>query len=364
MSVISLYSYKMKQIIKRRYFLAFTAAILALLGLLYNGILTWALPLYTFFLVPLVEFLIPPKDQNHLEAEEQELLADKTFDWILYAIVPIQYSLLIIFLFSMNSEMLAWERIGKIFTFGICCGIYGINVAHELGHRREKRERLMSLMLLLTSQYMHFYVEHNKGHHKYVSTKEDPASARLNEWIFPFWIRSITMGYISAWKIQLKELKQKKIPFFHFKNEMLRFLFIQILLILFIGFFFSWFVMLYYLASAGIGILLLETVNYIEHYGLERRLNTDGKYIAVKPIHSWNSDHLLGRGILFELSRHSDHHYKASRKYQILRSFENSPQMPTGYPGMIVLSMFPPLWFYTMNKKVDSLRKTYPEYLA
>jgi len=354
----------MKQTLEKRYLLAFTAAILALLGLLYNGIITWVLPIYTFFLVPLIEFLIPPKDQNHTLIEEQELLSQKAYDWILYAIVPIQYGLLVIFLFSMNTEMQTWERIGKIFTFGICCGIYGINVAHELGHRREKRERLMSLMLLLTSQYMHFYVEHNKGHHKYVSTKEDPASARLNEWVLLFWIRSITMGYISAWKIQLRELKQKKVPFLHYKNEMLRFLFIQLFLMLFIGFFFSWFVLLCYVASAGIGILLLETVNYIEHYGLERKMNANGNYIAVKPIHSWNSDHLLGRGILFELSRHSDHHYKASRKYQILRSFENAPQMPTGYPGMIVLSLISPLWFRLMNKRVQDLRGNYPDQLA
>lgn len=351
-------------ILKRRYFLAFTASILAFCGLFFNGLFTWALPIYVFFLLPVLELFIPPSKHNYSESEEQALLNNKIFDWMVYAIVPIQWGLVILFLFSMTTDLNLWDRIGKIFTFGICCGIYGINVAHELGHRPKKSERFMSLILLLSSQYMHFYVEHNKGHHKYVSTKEDPASARLNEWLFVFWIRSIAAGYFSAWKIQLKELQKKNYPFFHYKNEMLRFLFIQITLLVAIGLLFSWMVMLYFIMAAGIGILLLETVNYIEHYGLERKMNSDGNYIAVKPIHSWNSDHLLGRGVLFELSRHSDHHYKASRKYQILRSFDNSPQMPTGYPGMIVLSMFPPLWFYTMNKKVNSLRKTYPEYLA
>ena len=115
---------------------------------------------------------------------------------------------------------------------------------------------------------------------------------------------------------------------------------------------------LYYLAAAVIGILLLETVNYIEHYGLRRKKIDGAYYEKVMPAHSWNSNHPLGRILLFELSRHSDHHYMASRKYQILRHFDESPQMPTGYPGMMVLSMFPPLWFYIMHKKIDEYKKT------
>lgn len=354
----------MLTVFRKRYFLAFVAAILAFCGLYMNGKWTWLLPIYSFFLIPLVELLLKPSARNHKESDEKQLRESKIFDFLVYIIVPIQWALLLVFLFSMKQDLLWWERGGKIFTFGICCGIFGINVAHELGHRIKKHEKLMSLALLLTSQYMHFYIEHNKGHHKYVSTLEDPASARYNEWLFIFWFRSIIMGYSSAWKIQIRDLRKNKKSFFHFKNRFFLFQIIQLLLIVLIVFIFSFKIALYYLMSALIGILLLETVNYIEHYGLLRKKNEEGKYMAVKPIHSWNSNHKLGRSLLFELSRHSDHHYKASRKYQILRSFEDSPQMPTGYPGMIVLSMFPPLWFYIMNKKVNSLRKSYPEYLA
>jgi len=108
-----------------------------------------------------------------------------------------------------------------------------------------------------------------------------------------------------------------------------------------------------FVAAALVGILLLETVNYIEHYGLQRQVINPGRYEVVQPHHSWNSDHILGRILLFELSRHSDHHYKANRKYQILRHIDDSPQMPTGYPGMILLSLIPPLWFTVMNDRVD-----------
>lgn len=120
--------------------------------------------------------------------------------------------------------------------------------------------------------------------------------------------------------------------------------------------------MFYFILAAVVGILLLETVNYIEHYGLVRKLKESGKYERPLPHHSWNSNHVIGRLLLFELSRHSDHHYQASRKYQILRHHDNSPQMPTGYPGMIVLALFPPLWFSVMHKELENLDPSlYPE---
>ena len=109
----------------------------------------------------------------------------------------------------------------------------------------------------------------------------------------------------------------------------------------------------YFLLAAVFGFLLLETVNYIEHYGLSRKQNENGKYERTMPHHSWNSNHILGRMMLFELSRHSDHHYLASRKYQILQHHQNAPQMPTGYPGMMILSLFPPLWFKVMHKQME-----------
>jgi alkane 1-monooxygenase len=111
--------------------------------------------------------------------------------------------------------------------------------------------------------------------------------------------------------------------------------------------------MLCFIAAALMGGLLLEAVNYIEHYGLLRKPSGDKGFERVKPEHSWNSDHVLGRLLLFELSRHSDHHYLASRKYQVLRHFDEAPQMPTGYPGMILLALVPPAWFRVMHRTLE-----------
>ena len=127
---------------------------------------------------------------------------------------------------------------------------------------------------------------------------------------------------------------------------------------------FGWKAMLLFLLAATIGFLLLETVNYIEHYGLRRDKVSEHRYENVQPHHSWNSNHPIGRVLLFELSRHSDHHFEPHRKYQVLKHHEASPQMPTGYPGMMVLSTIPPLWFLVMNKRIDSENKKVKSKLA
>lgn len=137
---------------------------------------------------------------------------------------------------------------------------------------------------------------------------------------------------------------------------MIQFTLIQTAFLLLIYFGFGLPVLLYFMAAALTGILLLETVNYIEHYGLQRKPTGEGKYERAMPAHSWNSDHILGRIFLFELSRHSDHHYMASRKYQVLRHHDDAPQMPTGYPGMMLLSLVPPAWFYVMNRRIKKMQ--------
>ena len=102
-----------------------------------------------------------------------------------------------------------------------------------------------------------------------------------------------------------------------------------------------------------IGFLLLETVNYLEHYGLQRQQKSSGRYERVRPEHSWNSNHPVGRALLFDLTRHSDHHANPNRKYPVLRHFDASPQLPTGYPGMILLALVPPVWFSVMHPHIE-----------
>ena len=318
-----------------------------------KGIYCWLPLLFTFFLIPSIELLIKPDSRNLDEVEESLAKKNKAYDLILYLAVILQYYSLWLFLSNFDLHNLTtFEVVGRVFSMGLLCGTFGINVAHELGHRVNFFEQLLAKMLLLTSLYMHFFIEHNKGHHKHVATPHDPSTAKLNQPVYLFWPQTLIGTYKSAWRISIQEAKKNNKLFYLVNNEMFLFQAIQIAFTFCIYFIFGLPVTLLFIAAAFIGALLLETVNYIEHYGLTRQQTNNNQYERVQPEHSWNSNHIIGRLLLFELSRHSDHHYMASRKYQILRNIDKAPQMPTGYPGMILLSLFPPLWFNVMHKQL------------
>ena len=340
-----------------KYLLAFTSPAIAWISFHYSGIYSFALVIYAFLVIPIIELFIKPDHSNVNANDEKELLKAPFFNILIYAMVPAHYFLLLKFFSVMKiTTVNSVAFYGHILTMGILCGIIGINIAHELGHRSSSFEKILAKSLLLTSLYMHFYIEHNRGHHKRVATPDDPASARKGEMIYIFWIRTIIFSYFSAWQLELKKLRKNKQSFFSWQNEMLRFHYIEFIFIFCIYYYFGITVMLSFIAAAIIGILLLEMVNYIEHYGLSRQPSGDGNFEKVMHYHSWNSDHLIGRLLLFELSRHSDHHHKASKPYQLLNSWEGSPQMPTGYPGMMILTLFPPIWFRVMHRKIDRLQ--------
>jgi alkane 1-monooxygenase len=295
-----------------------------------------------------------PVDIGNLKPKEADSkLKRKLFDWLLYFNLPVVFGLLIFALHTVSAASLRpYEFIGLIISVGIVLGVNGINVAHELGHRQSTNERFLAKALLLPAFYMHFYIEHNFGHHLHAATPEDPATARYNQSVYSFWLTSTVRQYFSAWKIQTALLKRNASRFLGIYNDMLWFTFFQITYLTVVALIFGSTGFIFALFAGVTGFILLETVNYIEHYGLLRLKTRSGRYERVKKIHSWNSNHVIGRIILYELTRHSDHHYKSSKKYQVLDCHEESPQMPFGYPTSMVLAMIPPLWFRIMNKRV------------
>ena len=318
-----------------------------------TGIWCWLPLLYAWVLIPGLELILKPQEKNMDTTEEELAKEDPLYDWMLYIAVVMLYPMLYLFLDNItNPELGILDLYARTFSMGLLCGSFGINVGHELGHRVKPVEQWLAKLSLTTSLYAHFFIEHNKGHHKNVATPEDPSSARLHEPLYFFYFRTVFGSLISAWKIAADETQKKNKPVFSWHNELLQLFFIQAILLAFIVYFFGPLACLFFILAAAIGALLLETINYIEHYGLSRKLQAGGKYERAMPHHSWNSNHVVGRLMLFELSRHSDHHYLASRKYQILRHHDNAPQMPTGYPGMMMLSLIPPLWFYVMHKRM------------
>lgn len=340
-----------------KYLTPFVLYVLSMIAFSGNGIVCWLPLMYTFFLVPFLELFIKANPNNLDEVEEALAKKNSIYDYILYAAVIMQYYSLWLFLHSLKQDALSTLDIaGRVISMGLLCGTFGINVGHELGHRVNKLEQTFAKMLLLTSLYMHFFIEHNKGHHKHVATPNDPSTAKYNQSLYAFWPQTLIGTYLSAWKIANEEVTKNGKHWFSLQNEMLLFQLIQIAFVSIIYYFFGFHIAILFVIAAFIGGLLLESVNYIEHYGLTRNESGEDQYERVQPHHSWNSNHIIGRLMLFELSRHSDHHYLASRKYQILRSFEHAPQMPTGYPGMILLSLCPPLWFKIMHHQIKKYK--------
>lgn len=344
-----------------RYLSVFTLPITVYLSFTGNGLMTFFPLIFFFAVVPLLELCFKPVATNLENTAREKVKNARVYDVLLYMVLPVQWGFLWFFLSSIERPGLSWwEVAGMVSAMGMMCGVFGINIGHELGHRVDRGERLIGELLLLSSLNTHFLPYHNLGHHKHVATPSDPATARKGEIVFLFWVRSNFTSYLQAWQIELKRLEKKGKRIISPHNRMLVYFIAQVGLVATIYFLFGALPLFAFLGAAIFGVLLLETVNYIEHYGLLRKLNDKGVYERVKPWHSWNSDHMIGRVLLFELSRHSDHHYLASKKYQILDSFEESPQMPTGYPGMMLLSLVPPLWFRVMDPKVERIRAEHP----
>ncbi len=336
-----------------KYLAGFTIPLFAVFSLLWPNYFAFLTLIYAFAIIPIGEQFFAGSAENVSETQEKQLLSDKTYDFLLYLSLPIQWAILIFFAFLVShNEYTFLQLLGMTLSVGICSGTIGINVAHELGHRSKYYEQFMAKGLLLSSLYMHFFVEHNRGHHKYVATPNDPATAKLNESVYLFVLRSFIGSYISAWKIQLELNKKNNSNFFSFQNEMFWFQCIQLFTISAFYYFFGSLAGLLFIASAVIGFILLEVINYIEHYGLLRKEVAPGKFEMVKPTHSWNSDKTIGRLILFELTRHADHHYKASKKYQVLKHHDDSPELPFGYPAMMLCSLIPSLFFKIMNPRI------------
>lgn len=341
-----------------KYFSGFIGIIAIWVSLTSHGIAAYSAMLYYFVFIPLIEVIGPSSEENMSEAEEEVEKKDIWYDAAIYLMVPAHLFLLFYFLYTIGDPTLSTsDYVGRVIAMGLGCGINGINVAHELGHRVKPHEKIMAKIQLLSSQYMHFIIEHNRGHHKNVSTDEDGSSAKRNEMVYTFWLRSVFHCYTYAWTLENERLRKRNLPVLSFQNEMIRFSIIQISSLLLIYILLGPAVLKAYMIAAVIGFLLLESINYIEHYGLRRKKTERGTYGKVLPVHSWNSDHVLGRMMLFELTRHSDHHYKASRKYQILRHFDDSPQMPFGYPAMLVLSLLPFVFIPMMNKRIDKFKE-------
>ena len=312
----------------------------------------WLTPFIVFGLIPLVDLLVGDNRDNPPEEAVPRLQQDGYYRWLTYLYLPVQYAALALGCWVfVHGDLSLIGVAGLVATVGVVNGI-AINTAHELGHKRERVERWLSKVALAPTGYGHFYVEHNRGHHVRVATPADPATSRLGESFWAFWPRTVTGSLRSAWRLETDRFRLRRRTPWTWRNDLLSGWAMTLVLFATLTVLFGPGVLPFLIPQAVFGFTLLEVVNYLEHYGLARQLTAGGRYEKVDPRHSWNSDRTVTNIFLFQLQRHSDHHANPLRRYQALRSFDVSPQLPAGYASMVVTALVPPLWRRVMDPRV------------
>ena len=301
---------------------------------------------------PLLDWVIGEDRNNPPEAVVMQLDQDPYYRRLTYLIAPLHFVTLIACAYYAATQPLSWWAFLLIAIFaGLTAGL-AINTAHELGHKNSRVEKTLAKIVLAVAAYGHFSIEHNRGHHKDVSTPSDPASARMGESIYKFAMREIPGAFRRAWRVERERLETRQLPVWHYSNAILQSYAVTATVSLALLALFGWKVLPFLLLHNFFAYWQLTSANYVEHYGLLRERDASGRYEPCQPRHSWNSNHILSNLVLFHLQRHSDHHTHPLRRYQSLRHFEDVPALPNGYFGMYLLAYLPPLWFRVMDQRL------------
>ncbi len=318
----------------------------------------WALGIPLFFsyvVIPFLDWGIGSDENNPPEEIVPQLEEDRYYRVLTYITVPMHFVVLIaIAWFVGTHDLSVWALLATAITAGSYSGL-GINTAHEMGHKKTALERWLAKIVLAVPAYGHFCIEHNRGHHTEVATPEDPASSRMGESIYKFALREIPGAFRRGWNQEKVRLERQGKSVWHWKNDILQSFAISAVLQLGLISAFGW-IMIPFLAVHNVWAWFqLTSANYIEHYGLLRARDENGRYERCQPHHSWNANYIFSNIVLFHLERHSDHHANPTRRYQSLRNFDDIPELPNGYYGMYMIAYMPWLWFKVMDKRVLSL---------
>jgi alkane 1-monooxygenase len=323
-----------------------------------NGIWLWLGPIVFLGLVPILDAIPVLNPSGSPDDFIEQLRRDRFYRWQTYLFLPLQY---VGFLAGMwliaRGDLLLGEQVGMAVTVGFLV-ILGFNSAHELGHQRESVERWLSKIALAPCGYGHLYTEHNRGHHARVATPNDPTSSRLGESYYAFLVRAASGSLRGAWSIESRRCARKGHRTASVHNDVVNSWLMTAALWAGVLVWLGWSVLPFLVIQAMVAIALLEAVNYLEHYAmLRQRIVSNGreKYEPVRPRHSWNSDSVLTHLLLYRLQRHGAHHESdaiESRRARVSREDDESPVLPTGYAGMILLALVPPLWRRVMDPRV------------
>lgn len=317
-----------------------------------NAVWLWAFLALFYVGVTVMDRLFGEDLSNPPESAVPRLEADNYYRYITYAVVPVLWFGFFFNVIFLATHELPWYHwLAVVLTTGSMLG-FGLNLCHEMGHKKNLLDRKLAVATLALGAYGHFSVEHNRGHHRHVATPEDPASSRMGETIYRFVFREMPGAFFRAWDLECERMERLGKSDWSLDNEMVQGGVITFVL-------YAGLIALYGVAMVPILMLVafwggfqLTSANYIEHYGLIRKKLANGRYEQCQPHHSWNSNHIASNLVLFHLQRHSDHHAHPTRSYQSLRDFPDLPRLPVGYFGMFLAAYVPPVWFRIMNPRL------------
>ncbi|MCU4571446.1 alkane 1-monooxygenase [Acinetobacter ursingii] len=309
-------------------------------------------PIVLHVIIPTIDTIIG-KDANNPTNEDIKLLEnDPYYATLVKTFIPLQYAANVYACYiASRKETSFLDKILIGISMGAVNGI-AINTAHELSHKQDRIDHLLSHMTLVPTGYNHFRVEHPYGHHKRAATPEDPASSQMGETFYEFWPRTVLGSLKSAIEIETNRLKRKGKQFWSKDNELLQGWAMSATFHASMVKLFGKGAIPYLATQAFYGISLFEIINYIEHYGLLRQKKADGNYERTMPEHSWNNNNIVTNLFLYQLQRHSDHHAYPTRPFQALRHFDEAPELPSGYASMLLPALIPSMWFKMMDKRV------------
>ena len=318
--------------------------------------LWFLLPFFVNYVItPLLDQAIGEDENNPPEAVVMQLDRDRFYRRLTYATVPLHFFTLIACAVYAGTQSLSWWAFVLLALHAGMVGGLAINTAHELGHKNSRLEKWLARLTLAVPAYGHYMGEHNRGHHMTVSTPEDSASSRMGESIYRFALREIPGAFRRGWQVERDRLQTRQLPLWHWSNPILQSYAVTAAITVLLLAWSGWLAIPFLLLHHASAYWQLTTANYIEHYGLLRTRQSNGRYERCQPHHSWNSNHILSNLVLFHLERHSDHHANPLRRYQSLRHFDDLPSLPNGYLGMFLLAWVPPLWFRVMNPRLLAL---------
>ena len=306
----------------------------------------------SFGLLPLLDYLIGESRSNPPEAVVEQMAEDNYYRVLLHIAVVLYWTAFLVTAWVVGTRDLPlWAAAALTVSAGVSSGT-AITVGHELGHKTNLLDRWSAKIALALSGYGHFCIEHNRGHHTWAATPEDPASARMGESVYAFATREIPGTLKRGLHHERERLSRKGIGFWSLRNDIVQGWLMTGAVAAVLILAFGWVMVPFLIAHHAVAWYMLTQANYVEHYGLKRRKRPNGRYEPVQPCHSWNTNHIASNLSLFHLQRHSDHHANPMRPYQNLRSLKGIPHLPTGYPGAFLLAAVPPLWRRIMDPKV------------